>query len=139
MEWSVLHVRACRSTLMEKMLSPHASLISQPIRPLKRVEYDKLVADGCFQDERVELVFGMVVEMSPIDQAHHESVRRIYKALLERIGGRGTVWSQSSFAATDDSEPEPDVCVTPSGDHWHTRPDHAFLVVEVARSSLRYD
>lgn len=124
---------------MEKMLSPHASLISNPIRPLKRVEYETLAAEGFFQDEHVELMFGMVVEMSPIDPAHVESVRRIYEMLVRMLGDRARVVGQAPFAATDDSEPEPDIHVSPTGDYWRAHPDRAFLVVEVARSSLRYD
>lgn len=42
-------------------------------RPLKRVEYDRLVAEGYFDDEKVELLFGMVVPMVPIDPAHDTS------------------------------------------------------------------
>lgn len=124
---------------MVKMLSKHASLISNPIRPLKRVEYEKLAADGCFLNERVELLFGMVVEMSPIDPAHRESVRRIDAILQRMLGDRAHVTCQGPFAATDDSEPEPDIYVSPVGDYWRAHPSRALLVVEVARSSLRQD
>jgi Uma2 family endonuclease len=124
---------------METVLTGPAALISNPIRPLKRAEYDKLVAEGYFADEKVELLFGMVVEMSPVDPAHCESTRRLDELLRARLGGRARVSSQHPFAATDDSEPEPDVYVFPLGDYWHDHPDRAFLVVEVARSSLRQD
>jgi hypothetical protein len=53
----------------------------QAIRGLKRVEYEQLVKQGVFRDERVELVFGQVVAMTPIDPAHVESVRRIDRML----------------------------------------------------------
>jgi Uma2 family endonuclease len=33
----------------------------------------------------------------------------------------------------------PDIFVTPNGNYWDEHPDRAFLVVEVARSSLRRD
>jgi hypothetical protein len=44
------------------------------IRPLRRTEYDQLVAAGAFEDERVELLFGQLVVMSPIDPTHDTSV-----------------------------------------------------------------
>lgn len=115
-----------------------ASSILQPIRPLKRVEYDELVKLGFFEREHVELIFGMVVAMSPIDPAHFESVRRIDELLRKALEG-ARVFSQSPLAATDDSEPEPDVLVVPLRDYWHEHPGTAHLIVEVARSSLRHD
>lgn len=111
----------------------------QPIRRMKRSEYDLLVREGVFDNERVELVFGQVVAMSPIDPAHVESTRRIHERLLLALVGRATVTCQAPFAATDDSEPEPDVYVTPLGDYWHEHPSRAYLVIEVAKSSLAYD
>ena len=123
-----------------EMLSPGAELIPRTsIRPLKRVEYDKLVADGFFQDEKVELLFGMVVEMTPIDPAHCESTELIGEAIRGRIAGRARVRSQNPFAASDISEPEPDILVVPNADYWRDHPSRAYLVVEVARSSLRQD
>ena len=111
----------------------------QPIRRMKRVEYDLLVKQGLFDRERVELIFGQVVQMSPIDRAHVLSVQRIHKALLLALVGKADVACQMPFAATDDSEPEPDVYVTPPSDSWTEHPSRAYLVVEVARSSLDYD
>lgn len=111
----------------------------QPIRRMKRAEYDLLVKEGVFGDERVELIFGQVVAMSPIDPAHNESVDRINERLVLALAGRARVRPQSSFAATDDSEPEPDIYVTPLGEYWREHPSHAYLVIEVARSSLAYD
>jgi Uma2 family endonuclease len=49
------------------------------------------------------------------------------------------VKSQNPFAASDISEPEPDVFVVPSGDYWREHPARAFLIIEVARSSLPRD
>lgn len=110
-----------------------------PIRPLKRVEYERLAADGCFEDERVELLFGVVVPMAPIEPSHSESTEVIGEALRRKLGERARVRSQNPFAASDISEPEPDVLVVPNGDYWREHPARAYLVVEVARSSLERD
>jgi Uma2 family endonuclease len=112
---------------------------SAPSRPLKRVEYERLAADGCFEDEKVELLFGVVVPMAPIDPSHSESTEVIGEVLRRKLGDRARVRSQNPFAASDISEPEPDVFVVPNGDYWREHPARAFLVVEVARSSLPRD
>ena len=125
---------------MERMLPSHPrSSLSLPVRPLKRVEYEKLAAEGFFKDERVELVFGVVVAMTPIDPAHGESVDRLDDILRRQLAGRARVRCQGAFAATEDSEPQPDIYVFPNGDYWDAQPDRAYLVIEVARSSLDYD
>ncbi len=125
---------------MERMLPSHPrSSLSLPVRPLKRVEYEKLAAEGFFKDERVELVFGVVVAMTPIDPAHGESVDRLDDMLRRQLAGRARVRCQGAFAATEDSEPQPDIYVFPNGDYWDAQPDRAYLVIEVARSPLDYD
>lgn len=124
---------------MEAMSGESVPITNQPLRKLKRVEYEKLVAQGVFERERVELTFGMVVAMSPIDPSHSRSTTRIARSLTIALQDRAEVLCQQPLAATDDSEPEPDIYVTPLGDYWHEHPSRAYLVVEVASSSLRYD
>jgi Uma2 family endonuclease len=43
------------------------------------------------------------------------------------------------FAASNESEPEPDVAIVPSGNYVDRHPDRALLIIEVAESSLAYD
>lgn len=123
---------------MEAMSVESPSVTNQPMRRLRRVEYDALVAQGAFQNERVELVFGQVVAMSPIDPSHVKSTSMLAKRLTLALGDRAEVLCQQPIAATDDSEPEPDVYVTPGGS-WTEHASRAYLVIEVARSSLAYD
>ena len=124
---------------MQSMSVESVPIRNQQVRRYTRAEYDDLVAKGMFVDERVELLFGVVVEMSPIDPSHAESTDRIHERLLLALLGRARVKCQAPIAATDDSEPEPDVYVTPLGDYWHAHPSRAHLVIEVANSSLAYD
>lgn len=126
--------------MLIEMLPPGAEMLArEKLRPLKRVEYDRLVSEGYFENERVELLFGMVVEMPPPSPEHVESVRRAHWLLARMLEGRAHVSAQSPYAASDDSEPEPDVFVAPNGDYWHHHPERAFLVIEVAESSLDRD
>lgn len=124
---------------METMSVESPPVTNQPARRLKRVEYDQLVAQGAFQNERVELVFGVVVAMSPIDPTHVKSTTVLAKKLTLALGDRAEVRCQQPIAATDDSEPEPDIYVTPASDDWNAHATRAHLVIEVARTSLAYD
>jgi hypothetical protein len=40
--------------------------LPEDFRPLRRAEYDQLVALGVFGDERIELLDGVLIPMSPI-------------------------------------------------------------------------
>ena len=122
------------------MSTPDAIMrANEPIRPLRRVEFDRLAAEGFFDDERVELLFGVVVPMTPIGPEHGESTEVLGELLRSKIGDRARVRTQNAFAASEISEPVPDVVVVPKRDYWREHPSRAFLIVEVATSSLRRD
>jgi Uma2 family endonuclease len=109
-------------------------------RLLLRAEYERMAAEGGFRDERVELLFGRVVAMTPIDPPHRWSTYLASKRIAAIVGDRAHVFCQTSFAASDISEPEPDVFVVPTGpDYWREAPTRALLVIEVASSSLARD
>ena len=125
---------------MEGMSTPETIFESkEPIRPLKRVEYEHLASLGYFEHEKVELLLGVVVAMTPIDPAHSHAGTVLHELLARQLGERALVRSQNPFAASDISEPEPDVLVVPRTAYWKAHPTHAFLVVEVSRTSLSRD
>lgn len=114
--------------------------LSQIKQPLERAEYDRLTEQGVFQeDERVELLRGMLIAKSPIGSLHVEVVKRLNKLFIQRVGDRADVLVQSSYAATHDSEPEPDLAIVPAANYSAALPSTAFLVIEVSESSLRID
>jgi Uma2 family endonuclease len=111
----------------------------QRIRPLRRAEYDQLIELGAFQNEKIELIEGLLVPMSPIGPPHHSAVQKLTEILLPPLLGRASVRIQGPFAALDLSEPEPDLAVVPWGDYDTAHPDRAYLIIEVAESSLTFD
>jgi Uma2 family endonuclease len=115
------------------------SSVPHQIRPLRRVEYDKLIELGAFQDERIELLEGAMVAMPPIGAPHSSAVQELNRILLPALLERATVRIQNPFAALDDSEPEPDVAVVPPGRYATAHPEQAYLIVEVSESSLPID
>ena len=116
-----------------------ASSAAEVIRPLRRVEYDQLVALGAFQDERIELLDGALVAMTPIGAPHSGVVQRLTRLLILALEGRAAVRCQLPFAALEFSEPEPDFSVLPLGDYDLDHPSEAHLLIEVAESSLAVD
>lgn len=108
-------------------------------RPLKRSEYDRLIELGVFDDERVELIRGVLVKMSPQRAPHASTVQRLNELLMQRREGRFTVRIQLPLALSEDTEPEPDVAVVPLGDYATEHPHTALLIIEVADSTLKKD
>ena len=116
-----------------------ADVAPERIRPLLRTEYDRLVESGAFENERLELLEGMLVTMTPQDAAHAHTVQRLAEVLTVALPSRAIVRTQSPLALLDDSEPEPDIAVVPLGDYSASHPAEAYLVIEVAGSSRRRD
>ena len=108
-------------------------------RPLRRAEYEQLVALGAFGDERIELLDGVLVPMSPIGTRHASAVDLLTVILIRALGDRARVRVQGPFAVSDISEPEPDLLVAPMDDYVTDHPTEAYLVIEVADSTLAKD
>lgn len=107
-----------------------------------REEYDRLVATGIFHpDERLELVNGEILTMSPQGSLHATAVRLMEEALRTGFGHGFDVRVHMPLALGPHSEPEPDLAVvvgTPR-DYRTAHPHTASLVVEVADTTLSYD
>ncbi len=121
------------------MLPESSATLLESRRPLRRREYDHLVQLGAFDDERLELIDGVLVAMSPQGAEHAHLVSKLARILTTALGLRAEVRSHSPLAISDESEPEPDIAVAPPGDYAREHPKTALLVVEVADSSLRKD
>ena len=112
---------------------------SRPSARLRRAEYERLAGEGFFRGERVELIQGIVVEMSPVGPAHANPLDLLVETLVPALVGRARVRIRQPFVVADDSEPEPDLAVVPPGQYADRHADNAYLVVEVAETSLAYD
>ena len=110
-----------------------------PRGPITRAEYEALVQRGALDDARVELLHGRLVSMSPHGKPHPYGVSQLMTLLIRALGDRARVRGQAPFVAPDESEPEPDVAVVPPGDYLDSHPARAWLIVEVAESSLAHD
>jgi Uma2 family endonuclease len=77
--------------------------------------------------------------MSPPGTAHAHAIARLTMLLVQAVGTRALVRVQSPFAASDDSEPQPDLSLVTNEDHWQDHPSRAFLLIDVAEGSLSRD
>jgi Uma2 family endonuclease len=109
------------------------------IRPLKRAEYDRMIELGLFDNERVELIRGVLVKMSPQRAPHASTVQKLDRLLNARAQGRFSVRIQLPLALSDDTEPEPDAAVVELGDYEIEHPRTALLIIEVADTTLKTD
>jgi Uma2 family endonuclease len=113
--------------------------LSELVRPLRREEYDQLVLAGAFEDERIELLDGVLVEMSPEGTEHAWIIQLLTRLLARGLPEQLALRVAAPWAASDRSEPEPDFAVIPTGDYRREHLGKAVLVIEVSRSSLLKD
>lgn len=106
-------------------------------------EYHRMGETEIFhEDDRVELVEGEIVEMTPIGWRHAETVNTLTDLLADlRESGGYTISVQNPVELGIHDEPQPDLALL-RVDRDRTRLPHVgdiLLVVEVADTSLRYD
>jgi len=124
-----------------RMTEPAPAAPGLPAR-LTVEQYFALVDQGILEEnDRVELLEGVVVAMAPENVWHANGVRWVARALTTAVGTRAYVNQQHCFIAGAFSVPEPDVAVLPGvmEDYLTHHPSQAHLVVEVSDSSLSQD
>lgn len=107
-------------------------------------DYHRMAEAGIFEpEERVELIEGEILEMSPLGHRHMICVNRANRLFITRFGDRAIVSVQNSLELSDYSEPQPDIVVLkPRADDYAGKRIHAedtLLVVEIAQTTLAYD
>lgn len=120
------------------MLDPDA-MPPERVRPLSRREFDTLVELGMFQDERVELLGGVLVAMNAQGGPHSGISAWFVRRLIRALDDSYDVRAHSPFAAGKYSQPEPDVLVARRTRSLVDHPNKALLVIEVADSSSHRD
>jgi Uma2 family endonuclease len=116
------------------------TLGDRPIRPLTADEVLRMVEAGILRpDRRVELLHGVLTEVTAQSPQHAEMIVRLTRWLDAAIP-RFVVRGQFPLIVPDrTSLPEPDIAVVEPGDYLHAHPEGALLVIEVAFRSLAID
>ncbi|MBV9280113.1 MAG: Uma2 family endonuclease [Chloroflexi bacterium] len=107
-------------------------------------EYHQMAEAGILlEDDRVELIEGEIVEMSPIGRHHASAVNRLTNLFVPTFADVAIVSVQNPIRLSDDTEPQPDLTLLrPRSDFYdagHPGPEDILLVVEVADTSVAYD
>jgi Uma2 family endonuclease len=95
------------------------------------------------EDDRVELIEGELLIMSPHDPPHASTVQKLTRRLFEAYGPGYDVRCQLPLVASSFSMPEPDVAVVRGGgdafEDRHPTGREAVLVIEVTWSTQQRD
>lgn len=113
-------------------------------RKLSIEEYHRMAEVGIIgSDERVELINGEIIEMSPIGKEHLATVGRINMLLTPLLAGKYIVFTQSPVQLIDTSEPEPDLMIVPHRDDYYADTGvfdkDVNLIIEVSDTTFRKD
>jgi Uma2 family endonuclease len=107
-------------------------------------DYHRMVDAGILcEDDRVELIRGEILTMSPIGPRHNAAILRANRMLGRLVGELAIVGVQGSVRLDEYDEPQPDVyLLRPKEDFYasgHAGPGDILLIIEMADSSLEYD
>jgi Uma2 family endonuclease len=107
-------------------------------------DYDRMGVVGILgREDRVELIDGAIIDMTPIGSRHASVVARLCQMLGPVAGHRAILWTQNPVVMGEYSEPQPDIAVLEAREDFyaaqHPRAADVLLVVEISDTSLRYD
>lgn len=107
-------------------------------------EFHRLGEAGILDaDERVELIDGGIVELSPIRSRHAACVGRLNQLLVGQAGGRIIVRVQDPVLLDERTEPQPDLALVRARPDFyaarHPGPAEILLLVEVSDATTDYD
>lgn len=107
-------------------------------------DYYRMADSGILSErDRVELIEGRIVEMSPPGSRHAACVNKLNALLNDAVRDAAIVAVQNPIRLSEYAEPEPDLALLrPREDFYaeaHPSPADVLLILEVSESSLEYD
>ncbi len=114
----------------------------EPLHPLSVDDYHRMIEVGILtRDDRVELLEGAIIEMSPEGPPHAAVLARLARHVIRGLEDESLIARvQSPITVVPHSEPEPDLVVADlASSTFRAHPQTAHLGIEVASSSLRKD
>jgi Uma2 family endonuclease len=105
-------------------------------------DFRAMAEAGLFTDQKIELIDGVIVDMSPANPEHEEDVQVIRENMDAVFKGRARVREEKAFDIGDDYWlPHPDIALVKRrryGDN-PPKPEEVFLLVEVSNTTLAED
>lgn len=107
-------------------------------------EYHAMADAGILgREERVELIEGEIITMSPIGSEHAASVDTITDFLVPLVTGRAIVRVQAHLRLYEQNQPEPDLMILKRREDYYRHsapgPDDVLLMVEVSDTTVSHD
>jgi Uma2 family endonuclease len=107
-------------------------------------QYHQMIDSGVLDDERVELLNGVIVEMSPEKEPHANRITKGRDYLIGLLGDRAEIREGHPITIPrSNSEPEPDLAVVQpldeEYDFHHPYPENIFWLIEYSNTSLKKD
>lgn len=107
------------------------------------VEYEQMIQAGVFpEDDRLELIEGELIQLSPIGSAHAGLVTWLTRLFTEQFRESALVYAQNPIRLPR-SEPQPDIALLKlRADYYTERLPEArdvLLLIEIADTTLAYD
>lgn len=107
-------------------------------------QYHQMIESGILSDrDRVELLQGEIIEMSPIGRQHAACVDRLNELLVRELVGRAIVRVQNPIQLSTRSEPQPDFAILQRRSDFyangHPQPNEVFALIEVSDSTIEFD
>jgi Uma2 family endonuclease len=111
-----------------------------PLHRFSLEEYHRIIDAGAFdEDARMELIDGLLVDMSPKTAPHENAIAWLNQLLVLSVDLDRFEVRVSAALTTGNSEPEPDIIVIERDAPRPYHPGTAALIIEVAVSSQRRD
>ncbi len=113
-------------------------------RMITTTEYHQMADAGILTaEERVELIYGDILVMSPVGSRHFACVNRMSRMFNRMLGDQVITSVQGPVRLNDFSEPEPDIALLRPTDNFYADrlpgASDVMLVVEVSDSTLEKD
>ena len=107
-------------------------------------EYYRMAEAGILsEDDRVELIAGEIIKMSPIGSPHSGCVNRLNRLFSARLGDRTILSIQNPVRLNERTEPQPDIALLiPRTDFYsqrHPQAEEVLLIIEVSDTTIEYD
>ncbi len=107
-------------------------------------DYHKMGEAGILdEDDRVELIEGELVDMTPVGRRHMACADRLAELFIRGLGEKAIVRVQGAIRLSEHSEPQPDLILLRRRPDFYAevdaRPEDVWLIVEVADTSLPYE
>lgn len=119
-------------------------IVRAPRKQFTVEQYYRMAETGILTPaDRVELIEGEIIQMSPISPRHAACVSRLAELFILALGSRAIVSVRTPVRLSDYSEPQPDLPILkPRSDFYiegHPQPADVLALIEVSDSAIESD